>query len=74
MKEIKDLNLKDLKQIGLLEKDDFSIELRNAKKMLYVLRMKLSLSELKQTHLIKFVRKYIARLNTIANIRWFNLK
>ena len=74
MKEIKDLNLKDSKKIDWFKKDDFIAELKNAQKMLYVLRMKLSLSELKQTHLVKFVRKYIARLNTIANIKWFNLK
>lgn len=73
MKEIKDLNLKDLTKIHSLKKDELIVELKNAKKMLYVLRMKLSLSELNQTHLIKIVRRYIARLNTIANIKWFDL-
>jgi ribosomal protein L29 len=28
---------------------------------------------LKQTHLIKAVRRYIAQVNTIATSKWFNV-
>ena len=34
---------------------------------MFDLNMKLELGELKQTHLIKFLRRYIAVLNTLAN-------
>ena len=73
MKEIKDLKLKEISVISWLKRDDFIKELREVEKKLFVLKMKLELNELKQTHLIKFLRRYIARLKTLANVNWFNL-
>lgn len=35
--------------------------------------MKKQLGEVKQTHTIKFLRRYIARIKTIANMKWINL-
>lgn len=73
MKEIKDLKLKDLAKIDLLKKEELITELKTAQKKLYVSKMKLELNELKQTHLIKFLRRYIARLKTIASAKGFNI-
>jgi ribosomal protein L29 len=67
MKEIKDLWLKTIKDLNKLDKDWIKKELTSAKKMYFWLQMKLQLNELKQTHLVKFLRKYIAVLNTITN-------
>ncbi len=73
MKEIKDLKLKDISVISWLSKDEFVKELREVEKKLYGLKMKLELNELKQTHLIKFLRRYISRLKTIATAKSYNL-
>ena len=65
MKEIKDLNLKDLA--------DLRNELNTSSKNLYVLKMKKQLGEQIQTHLIKALRRYIARVKTIASSKWINI-
>lgn len=67
MKEIKDLKLKAQKDLNSMELVDLNKELVNAKKMMFELKMKLELNELKQTHLIKALRRYIAVINTIAS-------
>lgn len=67
MKEIKDLKLKAQKDLNSMELVDLKKELVNAKKMMFELKMKLELNELKQTHLIKALRRYIAVINTIAS-------
>lgn len=67
MKEIKDLWLKSIKDLSKLDKADLNKELVNSKKKMFGLKMKLQLNELKQTHLIKFLRKYIAALNTVIS-------
>ncbi|MBT3727576.1 50S ribosomal protein L29 [bacterium] len=66
MKEIKDLKLKELNKLNELNEKDLKTELVTASKNLYVLKMQKQLGELKQTHLIKAVRRYIAQVNTIA--------
>lgn len=66
MKEIKDLWLKSLKDLEKLEIVDLRKELVSSNKRLFELKMKLELNELKQTHLIKPLRRYIAAINTIA--------
>jgi ribosomal protein L29 len=73
MKEIKDLKLKDLAKINTLKQEELLAELKTAQKELYRQKMKLELNELKQTHLIKFLRRYIARLKTIATAKSFNI-
>lgn len=66
MKELKDLKLMDNAKIEGLSKDKLKVELVKSEKNLFVLRMKKQTGELKQTHLMKFLRRYIARLKTQA--------
>ncbi len=65
MKELKDLKLKDLKSIKELTLDNLNKELKDSESKYFVLQMKLKTDELKQTHLIKFLRRYIARLKVV---------
>lgn len=67
MKEIKDLWLKSKKDLEKLDKSELNKELVSAKKKMFGLKMKLQLNELKQTHLVKFLRRYIALLKTAMN-------
>jgi len=67
MKEIKDLKTKSLDAVKKLGADKLKEEVKNAEKTLFTLRMKLRLGELKQTHLVKFLKKYIAQVKTVAN-------
>lgn len=73
MKEMKDLNLKDLATLNSLSDVDLKKELTDSSKNLYVLKMKKQLGEQTQTHLIKALRKYIARVKTIASSKWINI-
>jgi ribosomal protein L29 len=66
MKKIKDLKLKDKDSLEKLSSKKLIEEIKWSEKKMFSLRMKLSLWELKQTHLIKILRRYIARLNTMA--------
>ena len=68
MKELKDLKLLDISKLQGLSKDKLKKELVRSEKNLFILRMKKQAGELKQTHLITFLRKYIARINTLANV------
>lgn len=67
MKELKDLKLKSLEDLRKATPDDLRKDLKEAEKKLFSFSMKLELNELKQTHLIKFLRKYVARLKTLLN-------
>jgi len=67
MKEIKDLKTKSLDAVKKLGLDKLKEEIKSAEKTLFTLRMKLRLGELKQTHLVKFLKKYIAQVKTVAN-------
>jgi len=73
MKEIKDLNLKELKKLNELDEKGLKSELSTSAKTLYVLSMKKELGELKQTHLIKPLRRYIAQVKTVANSKGLNI-
>ncbi|MDA9129181.1 50S ribosomal protein L29 [Candidatus Gracilibacteria bacterium] len=66
MKEIKDLNMQSKDALAKLSADKIKAEKKMAEKLLYTLRMKLAVGELKQTHLVKALRRYIASLATIA--------
>lgn len=55
---------KSLADLKNLEKADLQAELDLARKEQYVLTMKKELGELKQTHLMKKGRKYIAQIST----------
>ncbi len=65
MKEIKDLKLKDKVSLWKLTLQKLLDEIKNAEKKMFSLKMKLSLWEFKQTHLIKNLRRYVALVNTI---------
>lgn len=67
MKEIKDLKMKSKADIAALSEEKLTEEIKGAEKMLYTLRMKLSVGELKQTHLVTALRKYVAVLKTFAS-------
>ena len=69
MKQLKDLNLKEDSKLNSLDKKELNEEITLSMKNLFVLRMKKEKGELKQTHLIKFLRRYIARVKTIANMK-----
>ena len=73
MKEIKDLKLQEIAKLNELNEKDLKLELVKSAKDLFVLRMKKEQGELKQTHLIKALRRYIAQLNTVASSKWFNI-
>jgi len=73
MKEIKDLKLKELAELNKLNEAELKAELASSSKNLYVLKMKKQLGELTQTHLIKALRRYIARVKTIASSKWINI-
>ncbi len=73
MKEIKDLNLKQLSKLNDMDKDALKAELSSSSKNLYVLKMKKELGEQKQTHLIKTLRRYVAQINTVANSKGLNI-
>jgi ribosomal protein L29 len=68
MKEIKDLKMKSSDALVKLSTDKLIEEIKGAEKMLYTLRMKLAVGEVKQTHLVKALRRYVASLKTLENI------
>ena len=67
MKEIKDLKMKSKDALEKLAADKLVEEVKGAEKTLYTLNMKLAVGELKQTHLVKAMRRYIASLKTLLN-------
>ena len=68
MKEIKDLNMKSSDAVEKLSAEKLTEEIKGAEKKLYTLKMKLAVGEVKQTHLVKALRRYVASLKTLANI------
>jgi len=66
MKQLKDLKLKEISKLNSLSKEELKKEIALSMKNLFVLRMKKDLGELKQTHLIKALRRYVAQINTVA--------
>lgn len=61
---IASLTSKSLGDLKSLNKAELTTELQSARKELYVLTMKKELGELKQSHLMKKSRKYIAQIST----------
>jgi ribosomal protein L29 len=66
MKELKDLKLLEIKKVNELSVIELQAEIKRASKDLFVLTMRLKVGELKQTHLVRILRRYIAQLNTVA--------
>ena len=73
MKAIKDLKLKQIEDLRKMDATAFKKELEAAAKKLFELKMKKQLNELKQTHLITALRKYIAVIKTVALEQGVNL-
>ena len=73
MKEIKDLKLKDKAKLLELDEKSLNEEIKSASKKMFELNMKKELNELKQTHLISALKKYVARAKTIATEKGFNI-
>lgn len=73
MKELKDLKLKDTAKLSELTIVELNKELKDSESKYFTLKMKLKTEELKQTHLIKFLRRYLARVRTIASEKWVNI-
>ena len=73
IKELKDLKLLDNSKLNTLDEVKLKEELKGSEKKLFTLKMKLELNELKQTHLIKFLRRYVAKIKTIATSKGFNV-
>lgn len=55
---------KSLADLKALSKSELQTELTSARRDLYILTMKKELGELKQSHLMKKSRKYIAQIST----------
>ncbi len=68
MKEIKDLKLMSFAEVRKLSYEKLILEMKGAEKKLYVLKMKLRVGELKQIHLVKALRRYIAGLKTQSHM------
>lgn len=68
MKEMKDLKMKTLDAVKKLSADQIIQEIKWAEKLLFTLKMKLAVGEVKQTHLMKALRRYIASLKTISHM------
>ena len=73
MKEIKDLKLQELGKLTKLSEKELKTELIRSSKELFSARMKKEVGELKQTHLIKALRRYIAQINTVATANSLNV-
>ena len=62
---------KRVDELKALEKSQLLAELAKAQKELFVLTMKKDLGELKQTHLIRAMRKDIARISFVITLIFF---
>lgn len=56
--------LKSLSDLKTLSRSDLARELESARRELYILTMKKNLGELKQPHVLKGQRRYIAQIST----------
>jgi ribosomal protein L29 len=56
-----------------LNEADLKKELDENLKKTFTLKMKKELWELKQTHLIKALRRYTAQIKTVASIKGFHI-
>ena len=73
MKEIKDLKLQELGKLIEMNEKDLRAELVRSSRELFSARMKKEVGELKQTHLIKALRRYVAQINTVAKSNGLNV-
>lgn len=65
MKEIKDLKMKKAVDLAKLSAEKLRVEIKGSEKTLYTMKIKMAVGELKQTHLVKAMRRYIASMKTL---------
>jgi len=70
---MKELKLKDNASLRKLDAKALKEELTINSKKLFELSMKKSVWELKQTHLLRALKRYIARIKTIARENDLNI-
>ena len=70
---MKELKLKSSKEIEALDEKGLKAEIVTSAKKLFEMKMKKELNELKQTHLVKPMRRYIAVLKTVWKTKGFNI-
>ena len=70
---MKELKLKSTKDVAALKEDNLRKEIQTSEKKLFEMKMKKELNELKQTHLMKPMRRYIAALKTVGASKGFNI-
>lgn len=64
---MKDLStLKAVKDLRELSSADLSKELQETEKALFSVKMGLELNTIKQTHSVRVLRRYIAKIKTVA--------
>jgi ribosomal protein L29 len=63
-KAVQATELKSLSDLKSLDRTDLARELESARRELYILTMKKNLGELKQPHVLKEQRRYIAQIST----------
>ncbi len=61
--------MKSKDALSKLSADKLREEAKWAEKLLYTLSMKLAVGELKQTHLMKALRRYVASLKTLTKAK-----
>jgi large subunit ribosomal protein L29 len=66
MKELKDLKILEISKLNEMSVEDLNSEEKRASKELFTLNMRLKVGELKQTHLVKALRRYVAQIKTVA--------
>ncbi len=65
MKPIDGLSMKSVEDLKKLSKQKLVEERKKQEKLYYTMRMKHELWEQKQTHLMKYIKRYIATLKTL---------
>ena len=73
MKTLKDLGLKTIEAMKEVSDADLVAEIKASEKKLFGYKMKLVSNELKQTHFVTVMRRYVASLKTIASSRGINI-
>ncbi len=73
MSAIKDLKLMEKAKLAEADVKTLKQEISLASKKMFEISMKKELGELKQTHLIKELRRYIATAKTFVNEKSFNV-
>ncbi len=67
MKEINGIKIKSLQDLNKVDMSALRLELVAVSKKYFELKMKNELNELKQTHVLKILRRYIATIKTVIN-------